>query len=80
MAPLTRRQTQSAEDVEGQYPDTKEVPVDPAETKHRFRQFGNPAPLGLCAFALTTFVLSLINVQARGVTTPNIVIGIGKGH
>jgi succinate-acetate transporter protein len=38
------------------------------------RKFGNAAPLGLSAFALTTFVLSLINVRARGVTTPNIVI------
>jgi hypothetical protein len=36
----------------------------------------NPAPLGLCGFALTTFLLSLINVQARGVTIPNIVVGL----
>jgi len=41
-----------------------------------FREFGNPAPLGLSAFALTTFVLSLVNVQARGVTTPNVVVGL----
>jgi succinate-acetate transporter protein len=44
------------------------------------RKFANPAPLGLCAFALTTFVLSLINVQARGVTTPNIVVGLALGY
>ncbi|ODV80658.1 uncharacterized protein CANTADRAFT_46266 [Suhomyces tanzawaensis NRRL Y-17324] len=36
----------------------------------------NPAPLGLSAFALTTFVLSLVNVGARGVTIPNIVVGL----
>ncbi|SGZ50394.1 CIC11C00000001001 [Sungouiella intermedia] len=36
----------------------------------------NPAPLGLSAFALTTFVLSLINAEARGVTKPGIVIGL----
>jgi len=42
----------------------------------QFRQFANPGPLGLSAFALTTFVLSLINVQARDVTTPNIVLGL----
>ena len=48
------------------------------EAHHRmFRQFANPAPLGLCGFALTTFVLSLINVHARSVTVPNIVIGLG---
>jgi len=44
----------------------------------RFYQPANPAPLGLCAFALTTFVLSLINIQARDVKTPNIVVGLGK--
>ncbi|KAK6464073.1 protein FUN34 [Scheffersomyces coipomensis] len=36
----------------------------------------NPGPLGLSAFALTTFVLSLINCEARGVTIPNIVVGL----
>lgn len=38
--------------------------------------FANPAPLGLCGFALTTFVLSLINCEARGVTIPNVVVGL----
>jgi succinate-acetate transporter protein len=36
--------------------------------------FANPAPLGLSAFALTTFVLSLINLHTRNVTEPNIVV------
>lgn len=40
------------------------------------RKFANPSPLGLSAFALTTFVLSLCNVQARGVTNPAGVIGL----
>ncbi|CEP20690.1 K07034 [Cyberlindnera jadinii] len=40
------------------------------------RRFANPAPLGLCAFALTTFVLSMINARAMGITTPNIVVGL----
>ncbi|GAA5905444.1 hypothetical protein JCM6882_003162 [Rhodosporidiobolus microsporus] len=39
------------------------------------RKLANPAPLGLCGFALTTFVLSLINVEARGITVPNVVVG-----
>lgn len=47
----------------------------PAPYQPSFRKFGNPAPLGLCAFALTTFVLSLINAQTRGVTVPAIVVG-----
>jgi hypothetical protein len=39
------------------------------------RKFANPAPLGLSAFALTTFVLSLINLGTRGLAEPNIVVG-----
>eukprot|EP00388_Colpodella_angusta_P017432 GDKJ01043061.1.p1 GENE.GDKJ01043061.1~~GDKJ01043061.1.p1 ORF type:complete len:309 (+),score=71.52 GDKJ01043061.1:31-957(+) len=39
------------------------------------RRFGNPAPLGLCAFALTTFMLSLINMRTRGVHTATVVVG-----
>ena len=44
------------------------------------RKFANPAPLGLCGFALTTFVLSLINMEARGITTPNIVVASAFGY
>lgn len=77
MAPFARR-TEGSEDVERQSPDSKELPPEALEAKPYIRQLANPAPLGLCAFALTTFVLSLINVQARHVATPNIVIGIGK--
>jgi hypothetical protein len=44
------------------------------------RKFANPAPLGLCAFALTTFVLSLINVGTRGLTAPNIVVALAFGY
>lgn len=39
------------------------------------RKIANPAPLGLSAFALTTFVLSLVNLGTRGLTEPNIVVG-----
>jgi succinate-acetate transporter protein len=46
------------------------------------RKFANPAPLGLMAFALTTFVLSLINVKARGLAQSNnsIIIGLAFGY
>lgn len=44
------------------------------------RKFANPAPLGLSAFALTTFVLSLINVRARDITEPNIVVALAFGY
>jgi len=44
------------------------------------RKFGNPAPLGLSAFALTTFVLSLINVGTLDITHPNIVVALAFGY
>lgn len=47
------------------------------EHKHKF---ANPAPLGLSAFALTTFVLSLCNFQTRGVLEPNIVVGLAFAY
>ncbi len=44
------------------------------------RKFAHPAPLGLSAFALTTFVLSLINIGVRGVHEPNIVVALAFGY
>ena len=44
------------------------------------RKFANPAPLGLSAFALTTFVLSLINLGTRDITHPNIVVALAYGY
>jgi len=44
------------------------------------RKFANPAPLGLAAFALTTFVLSLINLGTRGLAEPNIIISLAFGY
>lgn len=39
-------------------------------------EIANPSPLGLAAFGLTTFVLSMYNAQAMGITTPNVVVGL----
>lgn len=50
------------------------TPSHSQRTSHR--KFGDPGPIGMCAFALTTFVISLINVEARGVTTPNVIVGL----
>ena len=50
---------------------------NPKVPKPLLRQLGNPAPLGLSGFALTTLVLSLVNIQARDVTNPHIAIGLG---
>lgn len=43
--------------------------------EQKFRKFANVAPLGLSAFALTTFILSLVNAGTRNVGVPDIVIG-----
>lgn len=50
--------------------------LNPGLSKISVHKFANPSPLGLCAFALTTFVLSLVNVQARSVTNDAVVIGL----
>lgn len=44
------------------------------------KNIANPAPLGLAAFALTTFVLSLINWHTRDVSEPNIVVALAFGY
>jgi uncharacterized protein len=44
------------------------------------RKFANPAPLGLSAFALTTFVLSAVNLGVRGVSVPNIAVPLALGY
>ena len=44
------------------------------------QKIANPAPLGLSAFALTTFLLSLINLGTRGTAHPNIVVGAAYGY
>jgi len=43
-------------------------------------KFANPAPLGLSAFALTTFVLSVIQMGAKDLTEPNIVVASAFGY
>ncbi|THH27888.1 hypothetical protein EUX98_g6302 [Antrodiella citrinella] len=43
------------------------------------RRLANPGPLGLFSFASTTLMLSLFNAQARGITTPNAVVGMALG-
>ncbi|KAH7155720.1 GPR1/FUN34/yaaH family-domain-containing protein [Dactylonectria estremocensis] len=47
---------------------------------YEHRKFANPAPLGLSAFALTTFVLSCINMHTRGESAPNIAVPLAFGY
>jgi succinate-acetate transporter protein len=41
---------------------------------YEHRKLANPVPLGLCGFATSCFVLSCVNLQARGVEAPNIAV------
>ncbi|CCD24434.1 acetate uptake transporter family protein NDAI_0D01210 [Naumovozyma dairenensis CBS 421] len=50
--------------------------LNPGLAPTSVHRFANPAPLGLSAFALTTFVLSMFNSKAQGITTPNVVVGL----
>jgi len=43
---------------------------------HQPSRIANPGALGLFSFASTTFILSLVNVSTRGVTVPNVVVGM----
>ncbi|WVQ73091.1 hypothetical protein IAR50_002654 [Cryptococcus sp. DSM 104548] len=43
------------------------------------RKFANPSPLGLLAFASSSLLLNLYQANARGVTTPNIILGMAIG-
>lgn len=54
----------------------------PGSYKPPKSSFANPAPLGLSAFALTTFVLSLVNLNVLGLGDigPNIVVGPSYGY
>lgn len=40
------------------------------------RRLANPAPLGLLSFATGIFLISILGVNARGVTTPNVLVGV----
>lgn len=48
--------------------------LNPGVSPYPVNQFANPAPLGLAAFAFTTFILSLYNARAMGITIPNVTV------
>ncbi|KAK4619708.1 Acetate permease A [Fulvia fulva] len=49
--------------------------LQPGLYKAPQHKFANPAPRGLAGFALTTFLLSCINLGTRGLAAPNLVVG-----
>lgn len=50
--------------------------LNPGLAPYPTYEFGNAAPVGLCAFAMTTLVLSFCNARAMGVTNSNVVLGL----
>jgi hypothetical protein len=40
------------------------------------RSFANPAPLGLLSFGTGIFLISILGVHARGIHTPNVLVGV----
>ncbi|KAK5939979.1 Accumulation of DYads protein [Knufia obscura] len=57
-----------------------EFQPSPHENIAQQKKIANAAPLGLAEFALTTFVLSLINLGARKVHEPNLVVALAFGY
>jgi len=53
-----------------------QIDLEKATSVRKPSPIANPGSLGLFSFASTTFILSLINVQTRGVATPNVVVGM----
>ncbi|RIB17794.1 hypothetical protein C2G38_2087412 [Gigaspora rosea] len=45
-------------------------------TKPSAPKIGNPTPLGLSAFAMSTFIASLYGLGVFGITVPNILVGV----
>lgn len=50
--------------------------IDLEKASARPSPIANPGALGLFSFASTTFALSLYNLQTRGITEPNVVVGM----
>ncbi|PNY28545.1 Uncharacterized protein TCAP_01531 [Tolypocladium capitatum] len=73
--PALEKETNGVNGVNGHYA-APQAPWKPFE----HRKLANPAPLGLSAFALTTFVLSAVNMHARDVSAPNIVVPLAFGY
>jgi len=54
----------------------KEPTLVMKEVKTYKSTIANPGPAGIFAFAATTFLLSIFNVNTRGIQTPNVIVGM----
>lgn len=53
--------------------ETQPVPVE-------FRKFGNAAPLGLCAFALTSFLYNCINLNVQNIQAAGLSVSLALNY
>lgn len=85
--PDTAEHTGANNGYEGDQPVTRALSAGghPTDTPrpalpHYDHAFGNPTPLGLFAFAGTTFVFSMFVLEIRGVSVPNVVVGLALAY
>jgi uncharacterized protein len=74
-----------ADHAPGIVPDTNDptagqVAISRELASEQVRMIADPAPLGLGAFALTTFVLSLVNAGVMDSTTEPVVLGLALAY
>ena len=65
---------------ETNYPSAGQVAISRELASEQVRMIADPAPLGLGAFALTTFLLSLVNAGVMDATTEPVVLGVALAY
>jgi uncharacterized protein len=85
MSLLQKDSAHDAGDIAGIIPDTNDptagqVAISRELASEQVRMIADPAPLGLCAFALTTFLLSLVNAGVVDKATEPVVLGVALAY
>src|SRR6478752_1387634 len=85
MTLLERDSVHDADHVPGTIPETHDptagqVAISRELASEHVRMIADPAPLGLGAFALTTFLLSLVNAGVMDAKTEPVVLGVALAY
>ena len=85
MSLLEKDSVHHADHAPGIIPDTNDptagqVAISRELASEQVRMIADPAPLGLGAFALTTFLLSLVNAGVMDATTEPVVLGVALAY
>jgi succinate-acetate transporter protein len=85
MSLLQKDSAHDAGDIAGIIPDTNDptagqVAISRELASEQVRMIADPAPLGLGAFALTTFLLSLVNAGVVDKATEPVVLGVALAY